>query len=272
MVVGFGTHLRARHVRVAEFRRRPASTIVIAGCSPASRSPRFWRSCSPRFRSASSRCCRTFDLHPDVLALIRPYMTQLLWSTPPLLVYAVLPPVPAGDARRATGHVRAARREPRQRRRELGADLWPPGDFRHWASSARRMPRCCRGWSSRVFLLGVVISGASAIGRPGLHDVPFAWDPVARVAHHAAGVAGGRTEPARSRHLRGGVGAGRPHHADRGRRASDRAQHRRFHVHGAVWICVGGRGACRPRRWPRRSASVPSGPAGRRWRSRPARC
>ena len=31
-----------------------------------------------------------FHLHPDVLALIRPYMTQLLWSTPPLLVYAVL--------------------------------------------------------------------------------------------------------------------------------------------------------------------------------------
>jgi MATE family multidrug resistance protein len=32
----------------------------------------------------------SFHLHPDVLALIRPYMTQLLWSTPLLLVYAVL--------------------------------------------------------------------------------------------------------------------------------------------------------------------------------------
>jgi len=31
-----------------------------------------------------------FDLHPDVLALIRPYMLNLVWSTPPLLVFAVL--------------------------------------------------------------------------------------------------------------------------------------------------------------------------------------
>jgi MATE family multidrug resistance protein len=31
-----------------------------------------------------------FRLHPDVLALIRPYMTHLQWSTPLLLVYAVL--------------------------------------------------------------------------------------------------------------------------------------------------------------------------------------
>jgi MATE family multidrug resistance protein len=30
-----------------------------------------------------------FGLHPDVLALIRPYMTSLLWSTPLLLAYAV---------------------------------------------------------------------------------------------------------------------------------------------------------------------------------------
>jgi MATE family multidrug resistance protein len=30
-----------------------------------------------------------FGLHPDVLVLIRPYLTQLLWSTPPLLAYAV---------------------------------------------------------------------------------------------------------------------------------------------------------------------------------------
>ena len=31
-----------------------------------------------------------FDLHPDVLELIRPYMAHLLWSTPVLLVFAVL--------------------------------------------------------------------------------------------------------------------------------------------------------------------------------------
>ena len=30
-----------------------------------------------------------FGLHPDVLALIRPYMVHLLWSTPALLAYAV---------------------------------------------------------------------------------------------------------------------------------------------------------------------------------------
>ncbi len=34
-------------------------------------------------------CLPSFRLHPDVLALIRPYMTRLLWSTPPLLAYAV---------------------------------------------------------------------------------------------------------------------------------------------------------------------------------------
>jgi len=32
----------------------------------------------------------SFDLHPDVLRLITPYLKALLWSTPPLLVYAVL--------------------------------------------------------------------------------------------------------------------------------------------------------------------------------------
>jgi len=31
-----------------------------------------------------------FDLHPDVLRFITPYLKTLLWSTPPLLVYAVL--------------------------------------------------------------------------------------------------------------------------------------------------------------------------------------
>ena len=31
-----------------------------------------------------------FEMHPDVLALIRPYLTELVWSTPILLVYAVL--------------------------------------------------------------------------------------------------------------------------------------------------------------------------------------
>src|SRR5205814_5005899 len=31
----------------------------------------------------------SFGLHPDVLVLIRPYMTSLLWSTPALLAYAV---------------------------------------------------------------------------------------------------------------------------------------------------------------------------------------
>ncbi len=116
-----------------------------------------------------------FGLHPDVLALIRPYMLHLLWSTPLLLAYAVF--------RRYLQAMHVVRPVMYGL---LAANLVNAGA--NWvlvyghlgfpalgvvgAAYATVLSRL----AVAVFLLGVIVHRERE--RPsGLHDVPFAWDP-----------------------------------------------------------------------------------------------
>lgn len=116
-----------------------------------------------------------FGLHPDVLALIRPYLTHLLWSTPPLLAYAVfrrylqamhiVRPVMYGllfaNAINAAANWLLIR-----------GHLGFPALGVVGAAYATVFSRLALA----VFLLGVIIYRER--DRPsGLHDVPFTLDP-----------------------------------------------------------------------------------------------
>jgi len=117
-----------------------------------------------------------FHLHPDVLALIQPYMTHLLWSTPLLLVYAVF--------RRYLQAMHVVR--PIMvvlvlaNLVNIGANwLLIEG---HWGFPAQGVVG-----SAYATVLSRLVIAASLFGivvyrernRPsGLHDVPFRWDPV----------------------------------------------------------------------------------------------
>ncbi|HEX5070857.1 MAG TPA: MATE family efflux transporter, partial [Vicinamibacterales bacterium] len=131
-----------------------------------------------------------FGLHPDVLVLIKPYLWRLLWSTPPLLAYAVfrrylqamhvVRPVMyalllanlvnlAGNWVLIYGHLGF---------RAMGVN----GSA--WATVLSRI-------ALAAFLLGVIVRRERATPS-GLHDVPFVWDSarnwrIVRVGLPAAG-------------------------------------------------------------------------------------
>ena len=115
-----------------------------------------------------------FDLHPDVLALIRPYMLHLVWSTPPLLVFAVL--------RRYLQAMHVVR--PIMIAVIVANIVNVIGNWLliegHWGFPALGVVGSA--WAtvaSRIivalFLVGVVIYRERERSS-GLHDVPFRWD------------------------------------------------------------------------------------------------
>lgn len=117
-----------------------------------------------------------FHLHPDVLALIRPYMTQLLWSTPPLLVYAVL--------RRYLQAMHVVRPIMFAL---VAANLVNIGAnwvliYGHWGFPAFGVVGSAYATVLSRLVVALVLLGVLIYRereRPsGLHDVPFAWDPV----------------------------------------------------------------------------------------------
>lgn len=116
-----------------------------------------------------------FHLHPDVLALIRPYMTQLLWSTPLLLVYAVL--------RRYLQAMHVVRPVMYAL---IVANLVNIGAnwlliYGHWGFPALGVVGSA--YATVLSRLVVAISLLAVVmyrerDRPsGLHDVPLRWDP-----------------------------------------------------------------------------------------------
>ena len=117
-----------------------------------------------------------FDLHPDVLELIRPYMAHLLWSTPVLLVFAVL--------RRYLQAMHVVR--PIMIAVVIANIVNVIGNWLliqgQWGFPAKGVFGSAYATDvSRVFvalfLIAVVIYRER--DRPsGLHDVPFRWDPV----------------------------------------------------------------------------------------------
>ncbi len=132
----------------------------------------------------------SFGLHPDVLVLIKPYLWRLLWSTPPLLAYAVF--------RRYLQAMHVVRPVMYAL---LLANLVNLGGnwvliYGHFGFPAMGVNGSA--WAtvlSRIalagFLFGVIVRRERATPS-GLHDVPFAWDSarnwrIARVGLPAAG-------------------------------------------------------------------------------------
>jgi MATE family multidrug resistance protein len=117
-----------------------------------------------------------FDLHPDVLALLRPYMTHLLWSTPALLAYSVF--------RRYLQAMHIVRPVMYAL---VAANLvnlllnWLLVEG-HWGFPALGVVGSA--WATvfariamAVYLFGVIVSRARVHGS-GLRDVPFTFDAV----------------------------------------------------------------------------------------------
>jgi MATE family multidrug resistance protein len=115
-----------------------------------------------------------FSLHPDVLALLQPYMLHLAWSTPALLVYAVC-------------------RRYLQAMHVVSPVMWAllvanlVNIFANWVLIYGRLGAPAMGvvgsayatmlsrMALAAFLWWVIVSRERR--RPsGLHDVPFAWD------------------------------------------------------------------------------------------------
>ena len=117
-----------------------------------------------------------FHLHPDVLALIQPYMTHLLWSTPLLLIYAVF--------RRYLQAMHVVR--PIMvvlvlaNLVNIGANwLLIEG---HWGFPALGVVGSAYATVLSRLVIAVALFGIVVFrerDRPsGLRDVPFRWDPV----------------------------------------------------------------------------------------------
>jgi len=116
----------------------------------------------------------SIGLHPDVLVLIKPYLWRLLWSTPPLLAYAVF--------RRYLQAMHVVR--PVMYALLLANLVNLCGNwvliYGHLGFPA--MGVVGSAWATvlsrialAVFLFGVIVRRERS--RPsGLHDVPFAWD------------------------------------------------------------------------------------------------
>ena len=135
-----------------------------------------------------------------------------------------VPPLPAGHGHRAAGDVRARRGQPRQRRRQLDADLRPPRRAGAWACADRPGRRSL----ARVFMAALAVrrdpASRARDRRPRLSRHAAAGSTSPRHAPAVrARAAGGRSGRARSRRLRGGHRARR---ARVGRRRSPRTRSR----------------------------------------------
>jgi MATE family multidrug resistance protein len=115
-----------------------------------------------------------FEMHPDVLALIRPYLTELVWSTPILLVYAVL--------RRYLQAMHVVR--PIMIALVVANLVNVFGNwlliYGHWGFPALGVVGSAYATVlSRLFVavyLCVVLISRERKRPSGLHDVPFKWD------------------------------------------------------------------------------------------------
>ena len=97
-----------------------------------------------------------WGLHPEIRALVGPYLRVIAFSALPLLALRRVSPLPPGHAPGAADHVRPRHGECDQRRRQLGADLRQP---RHARARRRGIgvgdERCARVYMAAFLYVAI---------------------------------------------------------------------------------------------------------------------